>query len=138
MTIAGSNLGVTVHDVTVFVGMNECILIQSDYNPGKAPSRWYTDLSNINILIGKEIVCTTSGVSSEGDVVITVRIWRAQTELTATYNSFEYVLPKIISVYPRYGPVSGGTLVTISGSALDAGNTEEITVFISEEICSIV
>ena len=71
-------------------------------------------------------------------MVITVQIRRAQTELTTTYNSFEYVLPKITSVYPRYGPVSGGTLVTISGSALDAGNIEEIAVFISEEVCNIV
>lgn len=34
LTITGSNLGVTVHDVTVLVGTSECTLMRTLYKPG--------------------------------------------------------------------------------------------------------
>ena len=71
-------------------------------------------------------------------MTITVRIRRAQTELMLTYKSFKYALPHVTLVHPRYGPVSGGTFVTISGSALDVGNTKTISVKIAEEVCGIM
>ena len=70
--------------------------------------------------------------------MIRVQIRRAQTELISTYNSFYYALPNIMSVQPRYGPLSGGTLVAMSGTALDVGNTETTTVTIAEEQCYIM
>lgn len=84
---------------------------------------------------GKVIVCTTNRAPSEGRMMIIVRIRRAQTVVIATYNSFKYALPRVASVHPRQGPVSGGTVVTILGSALDVGNVESIRVKIAEEIC---
>ena len=83
-------------------------------------------------------MCITNGASSQGEVMIRVQIRRAQTELTSIYNSFYYVLPNITSVQPRYGPLSGGTLVTISGTALDVGNTETTTVTIAEVRCCLM
>lgn len=71
-------------------------------------------------------------------MTITVQIRRAQTVLTSTYHSFNYAVPHIALVHPRYGPVSGGTVITISGSALDVGNIEAIGVKIAESICEIV
>lgn len=83
-------------------------------------------------------MCTTSRVSAQGEVTVRVQIRRAQTQLTTTYNSFYYALPGIASVHPRYGPMSGGTLVVISGSALDVGNTENTTITIADELCNIM
>lgn len=34
LTISGSNLGVTVNDVSVFIGTIECPLLQTEYKPG--------------------------------------------------------------------------------------------------------
>ena len=34
LTISGSNLGVTVNDVSVLIGTIECPLLQTDYKPG--------------------------------------------------------------------------------------------------------
>ena len=70
--------------------------------------------------------------------MITVQIRRAQTVLMATYNNFNYALPHVALVHPRHGPVSGGTIVTISGSALDVGNMDTIGIKIAEEICDIM
>ena len=71
-------------------------------------------------------------------MTITVQIRRAQTVVMTTYSSFNYALPHIALVHPRYGPVSGGTVVTISGSALDVGNMEAIRINVVEEICDIM
>lgn len=71
-------------------------------------------------------------------MIVRVQVKRAQTELTSIYNSFYYVLPNITSVQPRYGPLSGGTLVIVSGTALDVGNTETTTVTIANEECYIM
>ena len=140
MTISGSNLGVTVNDVSVLIGTIECTLLKAKYKPGKCIDHAIEMLVSILIQLttkGKEIVCITKRASSEGERTITVRIRRAQTELTSSYNSFNYALPHVSLVHPRYGPVSGGTLVTISGGALDVGNTKMITVKIADEICEI-
>lgn len=71
-------------------------------------------------------------------MTITVQIRRAQTVLISVYHSFNYALPHVASVHPRYGPVSGGTVVTISGSALNVGNMEAIRVQIAERVCEIM
>ena len=71
-------------------------------------------------------------------MTIIVQIRRAQTVVMTTYSSFNYALPHIALVHPRYGPVSGGTVVTISGSALDVGNMEAIRINIVEEIFDIM
>jgi hypothetical protein len=91
-----------------------------------------------DVIIGKEIVCTTDSAQSEGQMTITVQIRRAQTVVMSTYNSFNYALPHIALVHPRHGPVSGGTVVTILGSALDVGNMETIGIKVAEEICHIM
>lgn len=91
-----------------------------------------------NPMKGKEVVCTTNRASSEGEMTITVQIIRAQTVLMLTYNSFNYALPRVSSVYPNYGPVSGGTFATILGSALNVGNAETIRVKLAEQVCEIM
>ena len=40
--------------------------------------------------------------------------------------------PSVESVRPEYGPISGGTIVTITGTNLDIGNKENTKVLFRE------
>ncbi|XP_061534063.1 hepatocyte growth factor receptor isoform X1 [Phycodurus eques] len=43
-------------------------------------------------------------------------------------GAFTFVDPVIDKIFPTFGPKSGGTMLTITGSFLDTGNKQEITV----------
>ncbi|XP_077452292.1 hepatocyte growth factor receptor isoform X2 [Stigmatopora argus] len=45
-----------------------------------------------------------------------------------TEGAFTFVNPVIDKIFPTFGPKSGGTMLTITGSFLDTGNKQEITV----------
>ncbi|XP_069085023.1 hepatocyte growth factor receptor [Pleurodeles waltl] len=44
------------------------------------------------------------------------------------FNAFSYVNPVIKSVSPRFGPKSGGTLLTLTGNYLDSGQSREVSI----------
>lgn len=50
-------------------------------------------------------------------------------------NTFKFVDPKIVGFNPRYGPMSGGTLITIDGQFLYAGR--KISAYIGDLPCYI-
>ncbi|KAL5475138.1 hypothetical protein EMCRGX_G027197 [Ephydatia muelleri] len=108
LTITGTDLGVTVGDiVNVTVGGVNCSVQPDGY------------------LAGKQIVCVTGNYPSGGtqripvDILLTVSgsLLPAQSNLTYTY-----VRPSISSVFPKSGPMAGGTNVTIEGMSLNVGN----------------
>lgn len=43
--------------------------------------------------------------------------------------------PVIQEIFPTFGPKSGGTMLTIRGAFLDAGNRREVTV--GKAVCKI-
>ncbi|XP_069484032.1 hepatocyte growth factor receptor [Ambystoma mexicanum] len=47
---------------------------------------------------------------------------------TTLFNTFSYVNPVITSVAPRFGPKSGGTLLTLTGNHLDSGQSREVSI----------
>ncbi|XP_029009895.1 hepatocyte growth factor receptor [Betta splendens] len=47
---------------------------------------------------------------------------------TAKMEGFSFVNPIIHEIFPTFGPKSGGTMLTLRGSFLDAGNKQEVTV----------
>ncbi|XP_063998149.1 hepatocyte growth factor receptor isoform X1 [Pogoniulus pusillus] len=51
------------------------------------------------------------------------------------FNTFSYVNPVITSIYPTYGPKSGGTLLTITGKYLNSGKSRRI--FVGEKPCTL-
>ena len=51
---------------------------------------------------------------------------------------FTYAQPVIQSVFPTYGPLSGGTLVTIFGQALNIGNVANTVVSLNGALCIIL
>ena len=108
LTITGTDLGVTVGNiVNVTVGGVNCIVQPGGY------------------LAGKQVMCVTGNYSSGGTQRIPVNIHMnisgslapAQSNLTYTY-----VRPSISSVFPKSGPMAGGTNVTIEGMSLNVGN----------------
>lgn len=46
----------------------------------------------------------------------------------AEMPGFTFVIPNITEIQPNYGPLVGGTLITITGPHLDAGRTRKVTL----------
>ena len=119
VTIRGINLGKTFKDIVdgVTVGGMRCLPYEELY------------------IRTKQIVCRVDGPGMEegksGPVIVKIEDFRGQSD----YN-FEFVDPKIISISPKYGPLSGGTTIKITGNYMNAGST--IHAEIDELPCSII
>lgn len=112
ITICGKNFGFNKKDrfdtklVDVVVAGTKCKLERKDSNNNR-------------------LVCGLDHVNwSSLDSVITVRSGKEQ----AQKDGFSFVNPVIIEIFPEFGPQSGGTMLTISGSFLDSGNVQTVTV----------
>lgn len=83
----------------------------------------------------KQIVCKVDGPgtleSRSGPVIVKIEDFRGESD----YN-FEFVDPQIISIIPKFGPLSGGTTIKITGNYMNAGST--IHAYIDELPCSII
>lgn len=83
----------------------------------------------------KQIVCRVDGPGTEevkqGPVIVEIEDFRGQSEI-----NYEFVDPQIDSISPKYGPLSGGTTVRISGKYMNAGSN--IVAYIDELPCSII
>ena len=119
----GTDLGVTVGNiVNVTVGGVNCIVQPGGY------------------VAGKQVMCVTGNYSSGGtqripvNMLLTVSgsLLPAQSNLTYTY-----VRPSISSVFPKSGPMAGGTNVTIEGMSLNVGNGV-IRVLLNGAMCVIL
>ncbi|XP_016403632.1 macrophage-stimulating protein receptor-like, partial [Sinocyclocheilus rhinocerous] len=60
---------------------------------------------------------------------------RYSIEGSAEMPEFTFVVPNITEVQPDYGPVNGGTLITITGPYLDSGKNRKVTL--DGETCPI-
>jgi hypothetical protein len=124
LTITGTNLGVTVGDiVSVTVGGVSCMVQSDGYIPGT------------------QVVCVTGAYTSGGmqqNVTFSVLINRSGTMATAQSNlQYTYVRPSISSVFPKSGPMSGGTNVVIGGMFLNVGNGVK-GVLLNGAVCVIL
>lgn len=119
VTIRGINLGKTFSDIYrgVIVGGMRCQPYEELY------------------MRTKQIVCRVDGPGmigvKRGPVIVEIEDFRGQSE----YN-FEFVDPQIYSISPKYGPLSGGTTVRITGKYMNAGST--IKAYIHGLPCSII
>ena len=114
ITIIGTNLGVAISDiVSVTVGERTCNV--NDYSTGV------------------RIVCMindTSNDPSQGTVTVTINT--SNGPVVATSDLYTISIPTVESIIPSYGPVSGGTIVTITGNNLDIGNKDNTRVLFRE------
>ena len=124
LTITGTNLGVTVGDiVSVAMGGVSCMVQSDGYLPGT------------------QVVCVTGAYTSGGmqqTVLFIVLIYRSGTMVTAQPSlQYTYVRPSISSVFPKSGPMSGGTNVVIGGMFLNVGNGVK-GVLLNGAVCVIL
>ena len=119
ITITGTDLGVTYADIenNVSISSSPCITQESGYIPGT------------------QIVCeTTAFTSAPGseDVIVTVRRG-VGSDVGRGPSLFTVVEPNVNGIEPVLGPMSGGTSITIRGTGLNVGNTEDTRVTLDGE-----
>lgn len=101
-------------------------------------------MTNIILFVARQLSCVTSpSLSGQAKVVITVkRSSPTNTHFTSVFaegvsDTFVYATPHLNSMVPAYGPRSGGTLVVLTGSALNISNTLFTTVMLAGSPCII-
>ncbi|KAG1939189.1 hepatocyte growth factor receptor isoform X1 [Pimephales promelas] len=112
MTICGKNFGFNKKDrfdtklINVVVAGTKCKLERKD----SSNNRLVCGLDHVN--------------ASSIDSVVRVRSGKEQ----AQKDGFSFVNPVITEIFPEFGPKSGGTMLTITGSFLDSGNLQVVTM----------
>ena len=87
---------------------------------------------------GTQVVCVTGAYTSGGMQNVIITINRSSTMATAQSNlQYTYVRPSISSVFPKSGPMSGGTNVVIGGMFLNVGNGVK-GVLLNGAVCVIL
>ena len=88
----------------------------------------------------------TSSYNTRGNFQIRVKVKRDLMnpiyDVTAIFgdgvqSEFYYGVPTVSDIFPRYGPRSGGSLVTVRGSELGIGNTDLTMVELAGLRCII-
>uniref|UniRef100_A0A8C2EGZ7 Plexin A4 n=1 Tax=Cyprinus carpio TaxID=7962 RepID=A0A8C2EGZ7_CYPCA len=108
VTIRGENLGLEFSEIKdhVKVADVECIPVPEGYIPAE------------------QIVCEMGKAErSQFAGNVQVCVGECRPEFMAKSSKYYYfVIPRLLSLKPNRGPVSGGTIVNITGSNLDAGS----------------
>uniref|UniRef100_A0A8C1ZAU9 Plexin-A4 n=1 Tax=Cyprinus carpio TaxID=7962 RepID=A0A8C1ZAU9_CYPCA len=120
VTIRGENLGLEFSEIKdhVKVADVECTPVPEGYIPAE------------------QIVCEMGKAErSQFAGNIQVCIGECRPEFMAKSSKYYYfVIPRLLSLKPNRGPVSGGTIVNITGSNLDAGSN--VSVMFKDQKCT--
>ncbi|PIC43276.1 hypothetical protein B9Z55_004069 [Caenorhabditis nigoni] len=106
--IYGNDLGMSVEDVRgkIYVAGSRCNIVEYQ-------------VSNM-------IACQVDKGVSSGPIKISVG--RATMAVAESSDLFSFVRVSIFSAYPLYGPISGGTRITLYGQNLSSGSRISVTV----------
>ncbi len=123
----GTDLGVTFADImtsTLTLGGVACTPINTDYIPGR------------------QFVCVTKRFGTTGPNNFSMIIYGSQN-VNVNAGSFSVLNPTVSSMTPTFGPVAGGTKVTVGGTGLKVGNYENTRISLevsggSSYICNIM
>ena len=120
ITITGTELGVMFSDIqrgSIFFGEAECIPIEASY------------------VAGTQVRCVTKPFSDPGKKSVAILLVREEgtpgrrsSFTTSLLTNFIVADPTISSVSPTFGPMAGGSILTVSGTDLNVGNTENTRV----------
>ncbi|TTG93067.1 Plexin-A4 [Bagarius yarrelli] len=120
VTIRGENLGLEFHEIqgNVKVADVECTPVREGYIPAE------------------QIVCEMGRAeSSQYAGNVQVCVGECQPEFMAKTSKYYYfVVPRLHSLKPSRGPVSGGTIVNITGSNLDSGSN--VSIMFKDQKCT--
>ncbi|XP_071126109.1 hepatocyte growth factor receptor-like isoform X2 [Mytilus edulis] len=121
VTIAGENFGSMINNATVSIGAASCLI------------------QNIN---DTRITCLTSRVIVPVPTAVKVSVtdstsktYRIQGISEQVDILFEYTQSSIMSIFPMKGPISGSTMLTISGDQFEIGSN--LSVKIGKVLCDI-
>ncbi|XP_071818203.1 plexin-A4-like isoform X3 [Apostichopus japonicus] len=121
--IVGQNLGRNVTNIKqILVDGVECVVIADSYVP-------VSEVSCITKLTGNYV-----GKAHHGKIEITIGDDENDYKGVSSQD-FYFVYPKITGVFPKHGPCSGGTLISVTGIDLHAGSN--ITAAIDDYPCEI-
>ncbi|XP_012936725.1 plexin-B1 [Aplysia californica] len=106
VSVTGINLGKSPNDLTAEVAGRPCTIKSDHY---QSSTRFLCEVGPVDTV-------------SSGTISVTV-----DGQYTATSAAeFEFVDPVLVSLFPKSGPVSGGTTLTILGDNLDAGSDTSV------------
>ena len=111
--MTGDNLGVTFADIQnsiLTLGGVACTPIDIDYLPGR------------------QFVCVTNNFGSTGSNRFRMTLYGFFAVNVNNVGPFMAVNPRVSSVTPIFGPLAGGTILTVRGNELRTGNYENTTV----------
>ncbi|XP_065224646.1 hepatocyte growth factor receptor-like isoform X1 [Planococcus citri] len=130
ITIRGENLGYSLKDIMnpITVSGVPCIPIEDQFEPMKKVVCFINQTSPQKVEKGP--LFETNQAVREGPVEMMINY-----VLVKSREIFTFAVPKIHSVYPHLGSVSGGTNLIIEGEYLDVGRL--ISVHIGEIPCII-
>ncbi len=77
---------------------------------------------------GTRVLCVTGGGMAVGDRLLQVTLARDNVASGLANIQFDVILPSVMSVSPVFGPIAGGSQLTIVGTGLDVGNSARITL----------
>ncbi len=128
ITITGRNLGVTFSDFTA----NSITL-------RRAPNTMFpcTPISE-GYVPGSTVKCRTEAILA-GTYFMVIDLARTSGSGQGTATStFEVLTPTVSGASPLFGPIAGGTVLTITGTHLDIGNNAEVQMNNSTDTCTNV
>ena len=113
ITITGTNLGVSLADFNAPSGISingvACTPLDRDY------------------ISGRQVLCET-GTTSAGSYSVVVQLPRNRGTGSARSSLFAVVAATVVSVEPTFGPLAGGSVLTVSGTNLNIGNSATVRV----------
>ena len=88
--------------------------------------------------LGSQVSCITGSSSSIGYKNIFIIFNKEGLSLSTNSMSVYYLyqIPTLNSIVPAWGPVAGGTLVVVSGSFLDIGDSSRTRIRVAGVFCS--
>ena len=112
ITISGTELGVMFSDFqsdSIIIAEANCVPVEAGYVPGI------------------QVRCVTEQFTSPGEKTVVVTLNRDEG-VSSGRTTFVVADPTISSVSPTVGPMAGGSTLTVSGTDLNIGNTENTRV----------
>lgn len=84
-------------------------------------------------MTGDTIACTVAPTArtdepSQGPVVVSYGGNGHHTFTVASTQRFQFVMPEVLDVSPRCGPLEGGTVLTVVGKNLNTGSTVHVSL----------
>ena len=113
ITITGTELGVMFSDFqsgSIIIAEANCVPVDSGFVPGT------------------QVRCVTEPFDTPGEKTVVLTLNRDEGTGRATFTNFVVADPTISRVSPTFGPMAGGSTLTVSGTDLNIGNTENTRV----------